>query len=129
MDSSKHFASNIAPYAPPPDQPDPDNNATSSNGNHPRASWFQKPAGIVNAAVNSVNNAYGGGYSSYQSGAIPTLAGGDQAGITGFGSGGRSHNSEEGGHNLWETRFGWRIDVEAAFAYLLGPVSGECLLY
>jgi hypothetical protein len=102
----KHFATNIAPYAPPPDQAD---NATS-NG-HPRASWFQRPGGAA------------GGYSSYQSGGIPTF-GGEQTGITGFGGGG-GIDEEQGPSNLWETRFGWRVDIEAAVAYLFGPVSGE----
>ncbi|PVG03366.1 hypothetical protein CPB86DRAFT_695809 [Serendipita vermifera] len=107
----KHFATNIAPYAPPPDQPS-DTNA-SSNG-HPRASWFQRPIAAVQ------------GYSSYQSGGIPTF-GGEQPGITGFGGGG-GIDEEQGPSNLWETRFGWRVDVEAAFAYLLGPVSALLLL-
>jgi uncharacterized membrane protein len=26
--------------------------------------------------------------------------------------------------NVWETRFGTRVDVLAAFAYVLGPISG-----
>jgi hypothetical protein len=124
MDSSKHFASNVAPYAPPPDQlPE-----SSSNGtDHPRASWFQKPASFVNAAVGGV----AAGYGSYQSGAIPTFGGGEQTGITGFGGGGGGrggHDEEHGVTNLWETRLGWRVDVEAAVAYLFGPISGMALL-
>jgi hypothetical protein len=113
MDSSKHFASKVAPYAPPPDQvPE-----SSSNGtNHPRASWFQKPASFVNAA-----------YGSYQSGALPTFggsgSGGEQTGITGFGG----QDEEHGVTNLWETRFGWRVDIESSVAYLFGPVSGMSL--
>ena len=68
----KHFATNIAPYTPPPDQqPEPHPG--------PRASWFQKPGG---APASSSAPSYG----SYQSGGIPTL-GGDQNGITGFGGG------------------------------------------
>jgi len=112
----RHFATNIAPYAPPPDQqtessPDP------SNG-HPRASWFQKPGGAPSSSSQ--------GYGSYQSGGIPTL-GGEQAGITGFGGGG-GLDEERGVSNLWETRFGWRVDVEAAVAYLFGPISALALL-
>jgi hypothetical protein len=118
MDSSKHFASKVAPYAPPPDQlPEPSSNGT----NHPRASWFQKPASFVNAAV---GGAGAGAYGSYQSGAIPTFGGGEQTGITGFGG----QDEEHGVTNLWETRFGWRVDIEAAVAYLFGPVSGMSLL-
>lgn len=30
-----------------------------------------------------------------------------------------------GGGNAWETRFGLRVDLEAAIAYLGGPVTGE----
>ncbi|KAG8833063.1 hypothetical protein FRC17_000068 [Serendipita sp. 399] len=103
----KHFATNVAPYAPPPDQ-----EPASSSNNQPRASWFQRPQQV---------------YNSYQSGGIPTF-GGDQTGITGFGGGGGAQDEERGVSNLWETRFGWRVDIEAAFAYLLGPVSALALL-
>ncbi|KIM34084.1 hypothetical protein M408DRAFT_90267 [Serendipita vermifera MAFF 305830] len=111
----KHFATNIAPYAPPPDQqPEQSHQA-------PRASWFQRPGGAPAPASAAASN----GYSSYQSGGIPTL-GTDQAGITGFGGGGI--DEERGVSNLWDTRFGWRVDVEAAVAYLFGPVSALALL-
>lgn len=30
----------------------------------------------------------------------------------------------ESGVSAWETRFGMRVDVLAAVAYLLGPISG-----
>ena len=62
---------------------------------------------------------------SYQSGGVPTF-----------------NNSVSGGYNptqevenqsqqsQWETRFGMRVDLLAAFAYILGPISGECwILY
>jgi hypothetical protein len=54
---------------------------------------------------------------SYQAGGIPTW---------GNAVGGGSGNQEEadGVGSEWETRFGWRVDVEAAATYLLGPVSG-----
>ena len=32
----------------------------------------------------------------------------------------------ENANNLWETRHGFRVDLLAAFAYLLGPLSGKC---
>ncbi|KAG9075535.1 hypothetical protein FS749_012780 [Ceratobasidium sp. UAMH 11750] len=32
------------------------------------------------------------------------------------------------GVNEWETRFGWRVDVEAAVTYLGGPVTALILL-
>ncbi|CAG7847105.1 SubName: Full=Uncharacterized protein {ECO:0000313/EMBL:CCA69110.1} [Serendipita indica DSM 11827] len=100
----KHFASNVAPYAPPPDQ------VPQSSTTNTRPSWFQRPQQA---------------YSSYQSGGIPTF-GDNQAGITGFGGGGG--DPEQGVHNMWETRLGMRVDVEAALAYLLGPVSALVLL-
>ena len=36
-----------------------------------------------------------------------------------------SGNEEEGTINQWETRFGMRVDLLAAAAYLLGPISGK----
>lgn len=100
------MATSFAPYAPPPDESD---QPGKSGQNHPRASWFQPPT-LAPA------------YSSYQSGGLPSF-GKDQAGITGFGGGGE----EQGVTNLWETCFGWRVDVLAAAAYLLGPISGQLL--
>ena len=29
---------------------------------------------------------------------------------------------------MWETRHGLRVDMLAAFAYVLGPISGACAL-
>lgn len=31
---------------------------------------------------------------------------------------------ETGGASAWETRYGARVDLMAAFAYILGPISG-----
>ena len=42
--------------------------------------------------------------------------------ITGLGNSVESDAST----NQWESRFGMRIDLLAAFAYLLGPISGAC---
>lgn len=108
----KQFATQIAPYAPPPDQaPDTSAQKGGLGGlNVPRPGWLQKPGGSTSQS-----------YTSYQSGGLPTF-GSDQAGITGFGNTG---DEEQGPSNLWETRFGWRVDVEAAVAYLLGPFSGK----
>lgn len=33
----------------------------------------------------------------------------------------------ENPNNMWETRYGFRVDLLAAFAYLLGPISGSYL--
>lgn len=30
----------------------------------------------------------------------------------------------ESATSMWETRHGFRVDLSAAFAYLLGPISG-----
>ena len=54
---------------------------------------------------------------SYQSGGIPTFG---------------SHYSNElptqdVTTNQWQTRYGWRIDILAAAAYVLGPLSGLLL--
>ncbi|THH06908.1 hypothetical protein EW145_g3759 [Phellinidium pouzarii] len=104
MNTSSNFASTFAPYTPPPD--DPSAVATTSSSQKVRP-WF--PAQTD---------------SSYQSGALPTLGhtfGGSAAGpsITGFGNDAEA----EGPMNQWETRFAMRVDVLAAFAYVLGPVS------
>lgn len=40
------------------------------------------------------------------------------------GVGGAVNRYEEDAANQWETRFGARVDILAAFAYLLGPISG-----
>jgi hypothetical protein len=34
------------------------------------------------------------------------------------------HAEDQMGVNEWETRFGWRVDIEAAVAYLGGPITG-----
>jgi hypothetical protein len=54
---------------------------------------------------------------SYQSGGIPTF----NTSATG---GAGAAEEAEGQMNQWETRFGMRVDVLAAVAYLLGPISG-----
>ena len=74
----------------------------------PRANWIPSSSSRI-------------AESSYQAGGIPTF--GDS-----YGGGG---NAEYGGSalNEWETRFGWRVDVEAAVAYLLGPISGVWILF
>jgi hypothetical protein len=54
---------------------------------------------------------------SYQSGAIPTF------GASVVGSAGAAEDAE-GQANQWETRYGMRVDILAAVAYLMGPLSG-----
>ncbi|KAI0068366.1 hypothetical protein BV25DRAFT_568042 [Artomyces pyxidatus] len=41
---------------------------------------------------------------------------------------GSNEDAEEQPQNLWETRYGMRVDALAAFAYLLGPLSALALL-
>lgn len=40
------------------------------------------------------------------------------------GVGGAVNRYEEDAANQWETRFGARVDILAAFTYILGPISG-----
>jgi hypothetical protein len=118
------FATSFAPYTPPPDEPSalpPQSTPAKVAG---RASaWLQAPSSSpATYASNTPNSVH-----SYQAGGLPTLGHGPGAGITGFG-GGAGAREEEGITNLWETRFGWRVDVLSAVAYLGGPVSGVSLL-
>ncbi|OSD03440.1 hypothetical protein PYCCODRAFT_1466824 [Trametes coccinea BRFM310] len=100
-----HFAS-FAAYTPPPD--DPSYAApTSSKGTNTSRAWFPSQQQSV----------------SYQSGGIPTFNT-SQAGGLGAVEDAESHNAT----NLWETRYGFRVDLLAAFAYLLGPISALFLL-
>lgn len=55
---------------------------------------------------------------SYQSGGIPTF----NASVAG--GAGATEEADEN-TNQWETRYGTRVDVLAAAAYLLGPITGE----
>ena len=55
---------------------------------------------------------------SYQSGGIPTWE-------TAIGGGsGADEEVESQVQNQWETRYGTRVDLLAAWAYILGPVTG-----
>ncbi|CAK5280534.1 unnamed protein product [Mycena citricolor] len=98
--SSSHFAS-FAAYTPPPDET---TSGTSSKA--PVRPWFPSHASET----------------SYQSGGIPTFN-------TSAGGGLASVEEAEGEQNQWETRHGLRVDVSAAAAYLLGPISGTPARY
>lgn len=99
--ASQHFAS-FAAYTPPPDDP-----AATRNQSATRP-WFPAHASSSPSPANM----------SYQAGGIPTFATAQAGPSTG--------HVEEGLNpsNLWETRFGWRVDVLAAVAYLGGPFTG-----
>ncbi len=94
-DMSTSFAREVQ-YTPPPDR----SQMVSSS---PRSNWFPSYSSRM-------------ADSSYQAGGIPTF--GDSYGGGGSGEYGSSEQNE------WETRFGWRVDLEAAVVYLLGPISG-----
>ncbi|KAI0361633.1 hypothetical protein OH77DRAFT_448011 [Trametes cingulata] len=99
--NTSHFAS-FAAYTPPPDDP---SYVASTSKNTSRA-WFpsQQPT-------------------SYQSGGIPTFNTSQAGGL------GAIEDAEaESASSLWETRYGFRVDLLAAFAYLLGPFSALVLL-
>ncbi|KAI5835534.1 hypothetical protein K523DRAFT_368215 [Schizophyllum commune Tattone D] len=109
---SSEFAS-FAAYTPPPD--DPAARASTSRASRP---WFPSHTSS-NTDTNVVSPVYG--TTSYQSGGIPTF--GDSA------SGGLGAVEDaESQQNQWKTRYGMRVDVLAAFAYILGPVSALVLL-
>ncbi|KAI0778179.1 hypothetical protein BD413DRAFT_464946 [Trametes elegans] len=96
-----HFAS-FAAYTPPPDDP---SYAASTSQNTSRA-WFPSQQSL-----------------SYQSGGIPTFNTSQAGGL------GAVEDAEaENANNMWETRHGFRVDLLAAFAYLLGPLSALILL-
>ncbi|TFK57292.1 hypothetical protein OE88DRAFT_1650932 [Heliocybe sulcata] len=104
--SSSNFAS-FAPYTPPPDDPAYSNRSSLSKG--ATRPWFP-------ASSTSQHN-----ISSYQSGGIPTFN-------TSAAGGAGAVEEAEGQQNQWETRFGMRVDLLAAFAYVLGPLSALLLL-
>lgn len=85
---------------PPPD--DPSYQASTSRPTTQRA-WFPSQHVI-----------------SYQSGGVPTFNT-SQAG----GAGAAEEAEAESGISAWETRFGLRVDMLAAAAYVLSPLSGE----
>ncbi|KAJ3485562.1 hypothetical protein NLI96_g4866 [Meripilus lineatus] len=55
---------------------------------------------------------------SYQSGGVPTFNTSQAGGL-----GAVEAAEVESGVNSWETAYGMRVEVLAAFAYLLGPIS------
>lgn len=61
---------------------------------------------------------------SYQSGGVPTFNTSQAGGL-----GALEDAEAENGANSWDTRYGLRVDVLAAFAYLLGPISGVYFSY
>ncbi|KIY52744.1 hypothetical protein FISHEDRAFT_63695 [Fistulina hepatica ATCC 64428] len=105
--SSAKFATDFAPYRPPPDEPEYHTASTSTVSRS--GAWFSRPASHLDADT------------SYQSGGIPTF-GTSASGALG------SETQEEDAQNIWETQYGWRVDVLAGVAYLFGPISALLLL-
>ncbi|KAI0825140.1 hypothetical protein BC628DRAFT_293216 [Trametes gibbosa] len=99
--NTSHFAS-FAAYTPPPDDPAYAGPASKSISR----AWFPAPQPT-----------------SYQSGGIPTFNTSQAGGL------GSAEDAEaESAMSMWETRYGFRVDLSAAFAYLLGPISALILL-
>ncbi|RDB28851.1 hypothetical protein Hypma_015508 [Hypsizygus marmoreus] len=96
----------FAPYTPPPDDPA----YTSTPNTTLIRPWFPSHAGSSNETD-----------ASYQSGGIPTFG-------TSATGGGDPQAMLEGQQSQWETSHGLRVDLLAAVAYLLGPVSALALL-
>lgn len=106
---------------PPPDVPstDPPEVSTKSKPKSKRP-WFTRDPSSYNA-------------SSYQSGgtvsdptAVPQAYTNDPESAAFLGSAAGGGALENDRANAWESRFGWRVDVMAAAAYLGGPVTGAC---
>ncbi|KAJ3734881.1 hypothetical protein DFJ43DRAFT_1062036 [Lentinula guzmanii] len=106
---SSNLAS-FAPYMPPPDDPEYSGHSKAPSSKPPSRSrpWFPRQQSSQGV--------------SYQSGGIPTF---NDPQTSGFGN---SVSEELDSHNQWETRYGTRVDMLSAFAYLLGPLSALLVL-
>jgi len=104
--SKVNYATSFAPYTPPPDDP---SYASSSKPTPASRPWIPKPPAQPSM--------------SYQSGAIPTFNTSQAGGL-----GAVEEAEAESGSNMWETRYGLRVDMLAAFAYVMGPISALLLL-
>ncbi|KAI0094903.1 hypothetical protein BDY19DRAFT_915197 [Irpex rosettiformis] len=104
--SHTKFASSFAPYTPPPD--DPSYVAATPARSRPstQRAWFPSQHVV-----------------SYQSGGVPTF---DTSQAGGAGTTETLEAAE--GVAAWETRYGFRVDLLGAFAYILGPVSALAIL-
>lgn len=102
--STDKYSKSFAPYTPPPD--DPSLASSSSKPTAATRAWF--PSQHV---------------TSYQSGGVPTFNTSQAGGL-----GAAEEAEANSAVNAWETRFGMRVDVLAAFAYFMGPLSALLLL-
>lgn len=101
---SDHTQRSLSQYkTPPPDDP-------SFVSHQPSTSRFARPWFPAQSSSRDAT--------SYQSGGIPTWE-------TSIGGGsGAAEEAEAQIQNPWETRYSTRVDLLAAWAYVLGPVSG-----
>ena len=95
----------LSTKTPPPDDPVYPSNQPSTSTSRFGRSWFP-----TQPSTREVT--------SYQSGGIPTWE-------TAIGGGSSADEEVESQmRNQWETRYGMRVDFLAAWAYVLGPISG-----
>lgn len=132
----------------PTDQPPPDHipqpNTTTTK---PKRPWFNRDPSSFFTGASPTGSGYQSGGSTHRSfSPLPSFmiersrlntetqsyaSVGPTPGPSSYSShantGGPNRAAEDAGTaNSWETRFGWRVDVEAAGAYLLGPLTGSC---
>jgi len=101
--NTSQFAS-FAQYTPPPDGPTPLPSKIKSS-----RAWF--PPSTEGASGSS---------SSYQAGGVPTFGNSVSADL--------GAQEEGGAVNQWESTCGWRVDLQAASTYLLGPITALLFL-
>lgn len=126
--------------------------SSSNRASRPKSPWFSvgsyqsgARAGDLNShnAVSSSSssssypshqvypgNSGGGGDVLWdaENGSVEGGAGGYASSSMGSAGGGYASGSTGAGHDQYETTFGWRVDVEAAAAYILGPFLAILLL-
>ncbi|KAH7883597.1 hypothetical protein F5I97DRAFT_1814028 [Phlebopus sp. FC_14] len=98
---SSKYTPSFAPYTPAPD----DSTHLTVHSTSPKSH-------LANASSRKYEM-------SYQFGGIPTVAASASSG---------HYVAEDARQNQWETRYGWRVDVLAAVAYVLGPISALFVL-
>ena len=132
---------NFAPYSSPPSSPRgskarlagpstlPTSTSSTSGTTRPKSPWFSagsyqsgaRPADLAGASGNGI------GSSSYHSGNA-ARSGNDVLYDAENGNAGFATTSGSASADLFATSYGWRVDLEAAAAYVLGPVLAILLL-
>ncbi|RSH88733.1 hypothetical protein EHS25_002961 [Saitozyma podzolica] len=117
---------NFSPYQPPPDVPAEDPPSESSRSllggrskGKQKRPWFTRDA-------SSYSNSYQAGGNLADPTSVPQAYSNDPesaAFVGGGGSAGQANGNGDERANAWESRFGWRVDLMAAAAYLGGPVT------